>query len=119
METNNYARGSQIAVCGIVRRVIYFCYKFSDVRDSVPEYFVMRLLLFAIIRGMKRHHLCCIYEVVHHGSGVYAAAEALHTGQSGVSKQIQLLKIKFRFEISRKFRESYNRRIGRRRSDDP
>jgi LysR family cys regulon transcriptional activator len=40
---------------------------------------------------MKLQQLRCIHEVVRNGFSISKAAEALHTSQPGVSKQIQLL----------------------------
>lgn len=48
---------------------------------------------------MKVRQLHCVWEVVRHGNHVSAAAEALHTSQPGVSKQIQLLEAELGFKI--------------------
>lgn len=48
---------------------------------------------------MKVRQLHCIWEVVCHGNHVSAAAEALHTSQPGVSKQIQLAEGELGFKI--------------------
>lgn len=58
---------------------------------------------------MKLSQLRCILEVHRHGNHISAAAEALHTSQPGVSKQIQLLEAEVGFPI---FQRKRNRVIG-------
>jgi len=48
---------------------------------------------------MKLHQLKYVYEVARQGLSVSAAAEALHTSQPGVSKQIQLLEEELDLQI--------------------
>jgi len=48
---------------------------------------------------MKLQQLRYIYEVTKHGMSISAAAEALHTSQPGVSKQIQLLEDELGLQI--------------------
>jgi LysR family cys regulon transcriptional activator len=48
---------------------------------------------------MKLHQLKYIHEVARQGFSVSAAAEALHTSQPGVSKQIQLLEAELKLQI--------------------
>ncbi|MFT6393964.1 MAG: LysR family cys regulon transcriptional activator [Methylophilaceae bacterium] len=48
---------------------------------------------------MKLHQLKYIHEVARQGFSVSAAAEALHTSQPGVSKQIQLLEEELKLQI--------------------
>ena len=48
---------------------------------------------------MKLSQLRCILEVHRHGNHISAAAEALHTSQPGVSKQIQLLEAEIGFPV--------------------
>ncbi len=58
---------------------------------------------------MKLSQLRCILEVHRHGNHISAAAEALHTSQPGVSKQIQLLEAEIGFPI---FQRKRNRVTG-------
>lgn len=58
---------------------------------------------------MKLHQLRYAWEVHRHGNHISAAAEALHTSQPGVSKQIQLLEAELGFQI---FQRSRNRIVG-------
>ena len=48
---------------------------------------------------MKLHQLRYISEVVKQGLNISLAADALHTSQPGVSKQIQLLEDELRLQI--------------------
>ncbi|MFT7228027.1 MAG: LysR family cys regulon transcriptional activator [Methylophilaceae bacterium] len=48
---------------------------------------------------MKLHQLKYIHEVARQGFSISAAAEALHTSQPGVSKQIQLLEEELKLQI--------------------
>ena len=48
---------------------------------------------------MKLSQLRCILEVHRHGNHISAAAEALHTSQPGVSKQIQVLEAEIGFPV--------------------
>jgi LysR family transcriptional regulator, cys regulon transcriptional activator len=48
---------------------------------------------------MKLQQLRYVYEVTKHGMSISAAAEALHTSQPGVSKQIQLLEEELGLQI--------------------
>ncbi len=48
---------------------------------------------------MKLHQLKYIHEVVRQGLSISAAAEALHTSQPGVSKQIQMLEDELNLQI--------------------
>jgi LysR family transcriptional regulator, cys regulon transcriptional activator len=48
---------------------------------------------------MKLHQLKYIHEVARQGLSISAAAEALHTSQPGVSKQIQLLEDELKLQI--------------------
>lgn len=48
---------------------------------------------------MKLQQLRYVVEIVRHGNHLSAAAEALHTSQPGVSRQIQLLEQELGFEI--------------------
>jgi LysR family transcriptional regulator, cys regulon transcriptional activator len=48
---------------------------------------------------MKLHQLKYVHEVVRQGLSISAAAEALHTSQPGVSKQIQLLEDELNLQI--------------------
>lgn len=58
---------------------------------------------------MKLSQLRCILEVHRHGNHISAAAEALHTSQPGVSKQIQLLESEIGFPV---FQRKRNRVTG-------
>ncbi len=58
---------------------------------------------------MKLQQLRYVVEIVRHGNHLSAAAEALHTSQPGVSRQIQLLELELGFEI---FQRTRNRIIG-------
>lgn len=58
---------------------------------------------------MKLQQLRYVVEIVRHGNHLSAAAEALHTSQPGVSRQIQLLEQELGFEI---FLRTRNRIIG-------
>lgn len=58
---------------------------------------------------MKLSQLRCVLEVHRHGNHISAAAEALHTSQPGVSKQIQLLESEIGFAV---FQRRRNRVIG-------
>ncbi|MBS1218449.1 MAG: cysB [Proteobacteria bacterium] len=58
---------------------------------------------------MKLSQLKCILEVHRHGNHISAAAEALHTSQPGVSKQIQLLESEIGFPV---FQRKRNRVTG-------
>lgn len=58
---------------------------------------------------MKLSQLRCILEVHRHGNHISAAAEALHTSQPGVSKQIQLLEAEVGFPV---FQRKRNRVTG-------
>lgn len=58
---------------------------------------------------MKLSQLKCILEVHRHGNHISAAAEALHTSQPGVSKQIQLLEAEIGFPV---FQRKRNRVTG-------
>ncbi|MCC7081150.1 MAG: CysB family HTH-type transcriptional regulator [Burkholderiales bacterium] len=58
---------------------------------------------------MKLRQLRYIWEVHRHGNHVSAAAEALHTSQPGISKQIQLLEAELGFDI---FQRRRNRITG-------
>ena len=48
---------------------------------------------------MKLHQLKYIHEVARQGLNISAAAEALHTSQPGVSKQIQMLEDELNLQI--------------------
>src|SRR5215813_1986704 len=48
---------------------------------------------------MKLQQLRYVLEITRHGNHLSAAAEALHTSQPGVSRQIQLLEAELGFEI--------------------
>ena len=48
---------------------------------------------------MKFHQLKYVHEVARQGLSISAAAEALHTSQPGVSKQIQLLEDELNLQI--------------------
>lgn len=58
---------------------------------------------------MKLQQLRYAWEVHRHGNHISAAAEALHTSQPGISKQIQLLEAELGFEI---FSRKRNRIVG-------
>ncbi len=58
---------------------------------------------------MKLHQLRYLCEVHKHGNHISAAAEALHTSQPGISKQIQLLEAELGFEV---FERRRNRIVG-------
>lgn len=58
---------------------------------------------------MKLSQLKCILEVHRHGNHISAAAEALHTSQPGVSKQIQMLEAEIGFPV---FERKRNRVTG-------
>jgi LysR family cys regulon transcriptional activator len=58
---------------------------------------------------VKLSQLRCVLEVHRHGNHISAAADALHTSQPGVSKQIQLLESEIGFAI---FRRKRNRVVG-------
>lgn len=58
---------------------------------------------------MKLSQLKCVLEVHKRGNHISAAAEALHTSQPGVSKQIQLLESEVGFPI---FQRKRNRVVG-------
>lgn len=58
---------------------------------------------------MKLSQLKCILEVHRHGNHISAAAEALHTSQPGISKQIALLESEIGFPV---FQRRRNRVIG-------
>lgn len=58
---------------------------------------------------MKLSQLKCVLEVHRRGNHISAAAEALHTSQPGVSKQIQLLESEIGFPV---FRRKRNRVVG-------
>jgi LysR family cys regulon transcriptional activator len=58
---------------------------------------------------MKLQQLRYVWEVHRHGNHISAAAEALHTSQPGISKQIQLLEGELGFEI---FSRKRNRIVG-------
>ena len=58
---------------------------------------------------MKLHQLRYVREVARHGMNVSLAAEALHTSQPGVSKQIQLLEEELNLQI---FQRNGKRLIG-------
>ncbi len=58
---------------------------------------------------MKLKQLRYICEVCRHGNHISAAAEALHTSQPGISKQIQMIEAELGFEI---FRRRRNRIVG-------
>lgn len=58
---------------------------------------------------MKLQQLRYVWEVVRHGNHISAAAEALHTSQPGISKQIQLLEAELGFAV---FQRSRNRIVG-------
>ena len=58
---------------------------------------------------MKLSQLRCILEVHRHGNHISDAAEALHTSQPGVSKQIQLLEAEIGFPV---FQRKRNRVTG-------
>jgi len=58
---------------------------------------------------MKLQQLRYIWEVHRHGNHISAAAEALHTSQPGISKQIQLLETELGFEV---FQRKRNRIVG-------
>ncbi|MCC6534366.1 MAG: CysB family HTH-type transcriptional regulator [Burkholderiales bacterium] len=58
---------------------------------------------------MKLQQLRYIWEVHRHGNHISAAAEALHTSQPGISKQIQLLEAELGFEV---FQRKRNRIVG-------
>jgi LysR family transcriptional regulator, cys regulon transcriptional activator len=48
---------------------------------------------------MKLHQLKYVHEVARQGLSISAAAEALHTSQPGVSKQIQMLEDELNLQI--------------------
>ena len=58
---------------------------------------------------MKLQQLRYLWEVHRHGNHISAAAEALHTSQPGISKQIQLLEAELGFEV---FQRKRNRIVG-------
>ena len=58
---------------------------------------------------MKLRQLRYVLEIARHSNHLSAAAQALHTSQPGVSRQIQLLEAELGFEI---FRRTRNRIIG-------
>jgi LysR family cys regulon transcriptional activator len=58
---------------------------------------------------MKLQQLRYVFEIVRHNNHLSAAAEALHTSQPGVSRQVQLLEAELGFEI---FMRTRNRIIG-------
>lgn len=58
---------------------------------------------------MKLQQLRYVLEIVRQGNHLSAAAEALHTSQPGVSRQIQLLEAELGFEI---FSRTRNRLVG-------
>ena len=58
---------------------------------------------------MKLHQLRYIREVSRQGLNVSTAAEALHTSQPGVSKQIQLLEAELTLQI---FKRNGKRLVG-------
>lgn len=58
---------------------------------------------------MKLRQLRYVWEVARHGNHISAAADAMHTSQPGVSKQIQLLEAELGFAI---FARKRNRIIG-------
>jgi len=58
---------------------------------------------------VKLQQLRYVWEVVRHGNHISAAAEALHTSQPGISKQIQLLEAELGFAV---FERSRNRIVG-------
>jgi LysR family cys regulon transcriptional activator len=60
-------------------------------------------------KPMNLKQLRYICEIVRHGNHISAAAEALHTSQPGVSKQIQLIESELGFEI---FLRRRNRIVG-------
>src|SRR6202008_1861057 len=59
--------------------------------------------------AMKLQQLRYVLEIVRQKNHLSAAAEALHTSQPGVSRQIQLLELELGFEI---FQRTRNRIIG-------
>jgi len=58
---------------------------------------------------MKLQQLRYLWEVHRHGNHISAAAEALHTSQPGISKQIQLIETELGFEV---FQRKRNRIVG-------
>lgn len=62
-----------------------------------------------MLQAMKLQQLRYVAEIVRQGNHLSAAAEALHTSQPGVSRQIQLLESELGFEI---FVRTRNRVIG-------
>lgn len=58
---------------------------------------------------MKLQQLNCVLEIIRHGHHITSAAEALHTSQPGVSKQIQQLEAELGFPI---FDRKRNRVVG-------
>jgi LysR family cys regulon transcriptional activator len=58
---------------------------------------------------MNIQQLKCVLEIVRHGNHLSAAAEALHTSQPGVSRQIQMLESELGFAV---FQRTRNRIIG-------
>jgi LysR family cys regulon transcriptional activator len=62
-----------------------------------------------MLHGMKLQQLKYVAEIVRQGNHLSAAAEALHTSQPGVSRQIQLLESELGFEV---FVRTRNRIIG-------
>ncbi len=58
---------------------------------------------------MKLQQLRYVVEIVRHGNHLSAAADAMHTSQPGVSRQVQLLEQELGFEI---FQRTRNRIIG-------
>jgi LysR family cys regulon transcriptional activator len=58
---------------------------------------------------VKLSQLKCVLEVYKHGNHISAAAEAMHTSQPGVSKQIQLLESEIGFPV---FQRNRNRVVG-------
>lgn len=58
---------------------------------------------------MQLHQLKYILEVYRSGNHISAAAEALHTSQPGISKQIRLLELELGFDI---FERTRNRIVG-------
>jgi LysR family transcriptional regulator, cys regulon transcriptional activator len=58
---------------------------------------------------VKIQQLECVLAIVDNGNSVSAAANALHTSQPGVSRQLQLLESELGFEV---FRRTRNRIVG-------